>query len=76
MSKTTVQENNPYWLVPFLNYKTMCPYLVGSYQQVAEECARYMGAGFKTFILDVPADEEELYHTQRVFALALKEVAQ
>jgi alkanesulfonate monooxygenase len=75
MCKTPLQENSPYWLVPFNNYKTMCPYLVGSYQQVAEECARYMDAGFKTFILDVPQDEEELHHIQRVFTLALREVA-
>jgi alkanesulfonate monooxygenase len=31
---------SPYWLVPFHNYKTMCPYLVGSYERVAEELAR------------------------------------
>src|SRR3989449_269182 len=28
-------ERSPYWLVPFQNYKTMCPYLVGSYDRVA-----------------------------------------
>jgi alkanesulfonate monooxygenase len=76
MCEIPLQENSPYWLVPFLNYKTMCPYLVGSYQQVGEECARYMDAGFRTFILDVPAEEEELHHIQRVFTLALKEAAQ
>jgi len=26
-------EENPYWLFPFENYKTFCPYLVGSYQR-------------------------------------------
>ncbi len=47
-------ENNPYWLVPFNNYKTMCPYLVGSYERVAKELARYITVGYKTFILDIP----------------------
>jgi len=62
-----IRENNPYWLVPFENYKTNCPYLVGSYKTVAEELARYIGIGFRTFILDIPPSEEELYHTGIVF---------
>jgi alkanesulfonate monooxygenase len=53
---------SPYWLVPFQNYQTFCPYLVGSYEQVAAELAHYIAAGFTTFILDVPPAEEELYH--------------
>jgi alkanesulfonate monooxygenase len=61
---------SPYWLVPFENYKTFCPYLVGSYQRVAEELARYIAVGYKTFILDIPPDEEELYHTGIVFQQA------
>ena len=56
-------DGNPYWLVPFQSYKTMCPYLVGSYQTVAAELGRYVGLGFHTFILDIPPSEEELYHT-------------
>jgi alkanesulfonate monooxygenase len=53
-------EPDPYWLVPFHNYKTFCPYLVGSYSQVASSLAHYMALGTKTFILDVPPSEEEL----------------
>ena len=53
---------NPYWLGPFENYKTFCPYLVGSYATVAVELARYIELGFETFILDIPPDEEELQH--------------
>lgn len=55
--------HSPYWLVPFENYQTMCPYLVGSYGQVAEELARYFRAGYRTIILDVPPDADELAHT-------------
>jgi len=63
-------ENNPYWLVPFQTYKTNCPYLVGSYKKVAAELGRYIKLGFSTFILDIPPEEEELYHTGIAFAQA------
>lgn len=63
---------NPYWLVPFENYKTMCPYLVGSYGRVAEELARYIALGYRTFILDVPPDQEELQHIRAGFERALE----
>lgn len=58
---------NPYWLGPFENYKTFCPYLVGSYATVAVELARYIELGFGTFIVDIPPDAEELQHTARAF---------
>ena len=62
--------DGPYWLFPFQNYKTMCPYLVGSYERVGQELGRYVALGAETFILDVPADEEELRHTHSAFAAA------
>jgi alkanesulfonate monooxygenase len=58
---------NPYWLGPFENYKTFCPYLVGSYATVAVELARYIELGFETFIVDIPPSEEELEHTAVAF---------
>jgi alkanesulfonate monooxygenase len=63
-------EEGPYWLVPFTNYQTMCPYLVGSYEQVATELGRYIAVGYRTFILDVPFDREELEHIGATFARA------
>jgi alkanesulfonate monooxygenase len=63
---------SPYWLVPFKNYKTMCPYLVGGYERVATDLAGYMGAGYRTFILDVPPGPEELEHTRIAFDRALE----
>jgi alkanesulfonate monooxygenase len=59
--------DSPYWLGPFQNYRTFCPYLVGSYGAVADEVARYMSQGYKTFILDIPPSDEELEHTAVVF---------
>ena len=58
---------NPYWLVPFQNYKATCPYLVGSYDRVAEELVRYVENGFRTFILDEPASADEIKHTGIAF---------
>ena len=68
-------ESNPYWLVPFKNYKTFCPYLVGSYERVADEIAKYIEAGCKTFILDIPPTQEELAHIGLVFQHSLKQAA-
>ncbi|MBI3525701.1 MAG: LLM class flavin-dependent oxidoreductase [Betaproteobacteria bacterium] len=67
LGETGATPENPYWLVPFENYKTFCPYLVGSYDRVADEVARYIGAGYRTFILDVPASPEEMRHIGTVF---------
>ena len=67
-------QNSPYWLVPFNNYHTMCPYLVGSYDEVAVEMARHFANGSRTVILDVPPSFEELQHTFAAFNLALQPV--
>jgi alkanesulfonate monooxygenase len=70
LGATPVSRINPYWLGPFENYRTFCPYLVGSYDGVAAELARYLQLGFRTFILDIPASEEELAHTAVAFERA------
>jgi alkanesulfonate monooxygenase len=72
LAKATATGDHPYWLVPFENYKTMCPYLVGSYERVGEELARYMGLGYRSYILDIPPDEDELRHTRLAFEHALQ----
>src|SRR5438045_9712151 len=70
LGEQPVSDVNPYWLVPFENYKTFCPYLVGSYERVSAELTRYMSLGFGTFILDVPPSAEELEHTAVAFDTA------
>ncbi len=62
-----VERSTPYWLVPFKNYKTFCPYLIGSYDEVRNEVSKYIQEGFQTFILDVPPNREELRHIAIVF---------
>ena len=66
---------NPYWLVPFQNYKTFCPYLVGSHDQVAAELAAYIRCGMRTFILDIPRQEEDLDHINAAFRRAIELLA-
>jgi alkanesulfonate monooxygenase len=62
--------SDTYWLGPFENSKTNCPYLVGAYDDVAAELAAYVKTGYRTFILDIPPDEEELSHIAVVFRKA------
>jgi len=64
-------QKNPYWLWPFQQYQTFCPYLVGSYEQVAAELAKYIRVGFKNFILDIPAEEWDLRSANIVFTEAV-----
>jgi alkanesulfonate monooxygenase len=63
-----------YWMVPFQNYKTFCPYLVGSYERVGQELARYLAAGCRTIILDVPSNASDLHHVARAMAAGEKAV--
>jgi alkanesulfonate monooxygenase len=75
IGKTTNGRRSTYWLHPFESYKTFCPYLVGSYENVAAALARYMSAGFHTYILDIPAAEEEFEHINAVFQMASRKKA-
>jgi alkanesulfonate monooxygenase len=74
LSNISASSNEPesgiYWLWPFKNYNTFCPYLVGSQAQVSDELAKYMTAGFKTYILDIPVEESDLVQAAETFALA------
>lgn len=72
LGRSPVSDENHYWLVPFENYKTFCPYLVGSYDRVGAELARYMSLGFSTYILDVPASSDDLEHTAAAFKHATR----
>ena len=56
-----------YWLWPFQNYKTFCPYLVGSYERIADQLRLYLERGFRTFILDIPQTPDDLHHTNVAF---------
>jgi alkanesulfonate monooxygenase len=70
LGKDATEGLSPYWLHPFENYKTFCPYLVGSYDDVAKVLAQYLEAGFRTFIMDVPREPDDLMHARTAFELA------
>ena len=55
-------RDETYWLVPFENYRTFCPYLVGSHDEVGAMLAAYLRLGFSTIIVDVPHDADDLIH--------------
>jgi len=57
---------SPYWLHPFQQYQTFCPYLVGSYERVADEIRRYSTMGDRVLIVDIPLEEDDLVHANRV----------
>jgi alkanesulfonate monooxygenase len=69
-----VTAESAYWMVPFQNYKTFCPYLVGSYERVGEELGRYLAAGCRAIILDVPPNATELRHVALSIAAGEKAV--
>lgn len=62
LSRAT-EQHGTYWMRPFKNYKTFCPYFVGDYATVGHEIGRYVELGYTTFILDTPAEERDLEHT-------------
>jgi alkanesulfonate monooxygenase len=72
LALATRTDDTPYWLWPFENYRTFCPYLVGEYDRVAVELAKYIERGFQSFILDIPPAREELQHINIVFSKASK----
>jgi len=63
LDEKPASSEHPYWLGPFQTSATFCPYLVGTYDRVADELARYVGLGASVFILDIPPSKEDLAHT-------------
>jgi alkanesulfonate monooxygenase len=73
MAKEIRSSQSVYWMWPFENYKTFCPYLVGSYEEVSAELCGYIQFGYRTFILDIPPSREELRNVQIAFQMASKQ---
>ena len=61
-------HENGYWLLPFLTFQADCPYLVGSYVDIAAKLRRFAEMNVSTIILDVVADEQELDHVCKALA--------
>jgi alkanesulfonate monooxygenase len=78
LSQLSIEMSEPgraYWLHPFENYRTFCPYLVGDHDEVAAAVQGYLAVGFRTFILDVPTSQEDMDHIGLVFERASRVLA-
>ena len=75
LAENRASTADPYWLVPFENYSSMCPYLVGSHDEVGECVSRYLELGYRTFLLDIPRQAADLAHARLAFAAATKKAA-
>jgi alkanesulfonate monooxygenase len=65
-SEHAAAAGDGYWLAPFANFQADCPYLVGTHEYVAERLQQLVQRGATTFVLDVPAREEEFLNLGRV----------
>jgi alkanesulfonate monooxygenase len=74
LAEERASSGDPFWLGPFDGYKSMCPYLVGSHEDVASAIAAYVRRGFTTFLLDEPETEAEVEHASTAFELATGQV--
>ena len=70
LARENPADGNPYWLWPFEQHKTFCPYLVGDFATVAAEIARYLAIGHTSFILDIPSIANDLDTAAIVFQMA------
>lgn len=57
-------EGGAYWLVPFRYHHSFAPYLVGSHDEVAQAVTTYLNGGIRTFVLDIPAEPDDLHHAR------------
>ena len=65
-----VREGHPYWLQPYQQGHISSPVLVGSYEEVATELARYIMLGLRTFLFENPLDDQEAAGIEHVFTRA------
>lgn len=69
------EKGNPkpgYWLEPFGQLKADCPYLVGSYDSVADSLAQHFERGVDWIILDLPPEEQEFEHSAKALRMAFE----
>ncbi len=73
LARTRPEDASPYWLWPFQQHRTFCPYLVGDFATVAREIARYLQVGYRSFILDIPTGADDLDTAAVVFDQAQRQ---
>lgn len=65
-----VPEGHPYWLDPYRNNYSACPFLVGSIAEVSSELASYIRLGIRTFLIESPWNDEDAENVGKAFATA------
>lgn len=65
-----IAEGGSFWLHPVNTYKSFCPYLVGSHEDVAKTIGDYLVEGVRTLILDIPTCPEDVEHAMTAIELA------
>lgn len=65
-----IPEGHPYWLGPYRNYQSSCPFLVGDFEEVVTELVAYIRLGIRTFLLEQPESFEDSNLITRAFDLA------
>jgi alkanesulfonate monooxygenase len=68
------RSDGTYNMAAFANFKSDCPYHVGSYEEIAKIIVKYVINGTTTLVIEVPEGEVEFEHISRVFQLAKAEL--
>lgn len=55
----TVPDGHPYWLSPYHNYQSSCPFLVGSKLSIIKEIVSYLKIGFRLFLVESPTNKAD-----------------
>lgn len=63
-----------YWLGPFENSQSMCPYLVGDRAEIVGALRAYVDRGYTTFVLDEMAVEDLEFVANLVGAIGARDV--
>ncbi len=67
-------RDNCFYMQPFKQFQADCPYYVGSHSQIADVLVSYLLTGKKSFIIDIPCEEEEYLNLSQAFTLAYNRV--
>jgi alkanesulfonate monooxygenase len=70
-----LNNKSAYTLLPFRNLKSDCPYLIGSYENVAEEIVKYISLGITTLVVEVPSTDD-FPHIEKAFKMAENKLLQ
>ena len=65
-----------FWLGAYRSGRAYCPYLVGTYQEVADALSRYYQLGSRVLLVDGPDSRDDFAHLERVLSLPLRSAAE